>query len=92
VRWEELCEKLGYAQTTTPYKEEGFMDKVRELWESGQAIVYKNKSAARITPAMVKQAIAGQPNPKLNTERFLIRSITRTGKYLGWKPWMRWKV
>ena len=90
VRWKELCEKLGYAKSATPYKEEGFMDKVKELWESGQVVVYKNKSATKITPAMVQQAIAGQPNPELITERFLIKSITRTGKYLGWMPWMRW--
>ena len=90
VRWEELCEKFGYAQTATPYKEEGFMNKVRELWENGQVVVYKNKSATKITPSMVQQAIAGQPNPELITERFLIKSITRTGKYLGWTPWMRW--
>lgn len=92
VRWKELCEKFGYAQTATPYKEEGFMNKVKELWESGQVIIYKNQSATKITPAMVRQAIAGQPNPELITERFLIKSITRTGKYLGWTPWMRWNV
>ena len=90
VRWEELCEKFGYAQTATPYKEEGFMDKVKELWEDGVVTIYKYNSHTKITPAMVQQAIAGQPNPELITERFLIKSITRTGKYLGWMPWMRW--
>jgi len=41
---------------------------------------------------MVQQAIAGQPNPELLTERFLKKSITRTGKYFGWTPWMRWSI
>lgn len=92
VRWEELCEKFGYENSQTPYLNEGFMAKVKELWDSGEVTIYKNKSNTKITPAMVQQAIAGQPNPELLTERFLKKSITRTGKYLGWTPWMRWSV
>lgn len=92
VRWEELCEKFGYENSQTPYLNEGFMAKVKELWDNGEVTIYKNKSVTKITPAMVRQAIAGQPNPELITERFLIKSITRTGKYLGWTPWMRWSV
>jgi hypothetical protein len=36
------------------------------------------------------KAISGQPNAELIIDRFLKCSINRTGKYLGWKPWMRW--
>ena len=92
VRWDELCEKFGYENSQTPYLNEGFMAKVKELWDNGEVTIYKSKSGTKITPAMVQQAIAGQPNSKLVTERFLIKSITRTGKYLGWAPWMRWSV
>lgn len=90
VRWEELCEKLGYEKSQTPYLNEGFMDKVKELWDKGEVTIYKNKSSTKITAAMLTQAIAGQPNPELLTERFLKKSISRTGKYFGWTPWMRW--
>ena len=90
VLWKELCEKFGYAQTKIPYQAEGFMDKVKELWKNGQVVVYKKNSTTKITPAMVQQAIAGQPNSEGIIERFLIKSINRTGKYLGWAPWMRW--
>jgi len=90
VRWEELCEKFGYENSQTPYLIDGFMAKVKELWDNGEVTIYKNKSSTKITPAMVQQAIAGQPNPELLTERFLKKSITRTGKYFGWTPWMRW--
>ena len=90
VRWEELCEKFGYENSQTPYLNEGFMDKVKELWDSGEVIIYKNKSSVKITAEMLAQAIAGRPNPQLLTERFLKKSITRTGKYFGWTPWMRW--
>lgn len=90
VRWEELCEKFGYENSQTPYLNEGFMAKVKELWDNGEVTIYKNKSSTKITAAMVQQAIAGQPNSELIIERFLVKSITRTGKYLGWTPWMRW--
>lgn len=89
VNWKELCEKFGY-NSGTPYRYEGSIDEVRELWESGAVIIYKGQSNTKITPAMVRQAIAGQPEPELILERFLKKSITRTGKYLGWTPWMRW--
>ena len=90
VRWEELCEKFGYESSQTPYLNEGFMDKVKELWDNGEVTIYKNNSSTKITAGMLAQAIAGQPNPELLTERFLRKSITRTGKYFGWTPWMRW--
>ena len=90
VRWEELCEKFGYENSRTPYLNEGFMAKVKELWDNGEVAIYKNNSSTKITVGMLAQAIAGQPNPELLTERFLKKSITRTGKYLGWTPWMRW--
>ena len=90
VRWEELCEKFGYENSRTPYLNEGFMAKVKELWDNGEVTIYKNNSSTKITAGMLAQAIAGQPNPELLTERFLKKSITRTGKYLGWTPWMRW--
>ena len=90
VRWEELCEKFGYENSQTPYLNEGFMDKVKELWDNGEVTIYKNNSSTKITAEMLAQAIAGQPNPELLTERFLRKSITRTGKYFGWTPWMRW--
>lgn len=90
VRWEELCEKFGYENSQTPYLNEGFMDKVKELWDNGEVTIYKNNSSTKITAGMLAQAIAGQPNPELLTERFLRKSITRTGKYFGWTPWMRW--
>lgn len=90
VRWEELCEKFGYEKSQTPYLNEGFMTKVKELWDNGEVTIYKNKSSTKITAAMLAQAIAGQPNPELLTERFLKKSIARTGKYFGWTPWMRW--
>lgn len=92
VRWEELCEKFGYDNTTTPYQYEGSIDEVRELWVSGAVTIYKGQSNTKITPAMVRQAIAGQPEPELILERFLKKSIMRTGRYLGWTPWMRWSV
>lgn len=91
VRWDELCEKFGYDNTTsTPFQYDGSIDEVRELWESGAVTIYKGQSNTKITPAMVRQAIAGQPEAELILERFLKKSITRTGRYLGWTPWMRW--
>lgn len=91
VRWEELCEKFGYDNTTKgPFQYDGSIDEVRELWESGAVVIYKGQSNTKITPAMVRQAIAGQPEAELILERFLKKSITRTGRYLGWTPWMRW--
>lgn len=90
VRWEELCKKFGYKSSQTPYLNEGFMDKVKELWDNGEVAIYENKSRTEITAEMFAQAIAGHPNPQLLIERFLKKSITRTGKYFGWTPWMRW--
>lgn len=91
VRWEELCEKFGYDNTTKgPFQYDGSIDEVRELWENGAVTIYKGQSNTKITPAMVRQAIAGQPEAELILERFLKKSITRTGRYLGWTPWMRW--
>jgi hypothetical protein len=91
VKWQELCEKFGYTNSSgSPYRYEGSIDEVRELWESGAVTIYKGQSYTKITPAMVRQAIAGQRNAELMLERFLKKSITRTGKYLGWTPWMRW--
>ena len=90
VTWEELCEKFGYNSTGTPYRYEGSIDEVRQLWEDGAVTIYKGNSHNKITPAMVRQAIAGQPEAELVLERFLKKSIMRTGKYLGWAPWMRW--
>lgn len=90
VRWEELCKKFGYENSRTPYLNEGFMAKVKELWDNGEVTIYKNQSGTKITPAMVRQAIANQSDAELILERFLKKSIIRTGKYLGWSPWMRW--
>jgi hypothetical protein len=90
VTWEELCEKFGYNGAGTPYRYEGSIDEVRQLWEDGIVTIYKGNSHNKITPAMVRQAIAGQPEAELVLERFLKKSIMRTGKYLGWAPWMRW--
>lgn len=91
VKWDELCEKFGYDNTTKgPFQYDGSIDEVRELWESGAVAIYKGQSNTKITPAMVRQAIAGQPEAELILERFLKKSITRTGRYLGWTPWMRW--
>ena len=91
VTWEELCEKFGYDNHTgSPYRYEGSIDEIRELWESGAVTIYKGQSHTKITPAMVRQAIANQPNAADILERFLKKSIMRTGKYLGWTPWMRW--
>ena len=90
--WEELCEKCGFTgeDAHSPYTYTGSIDKVRELWENGEVAIYKGQTNTKITPAMVRQAIAGQPEAELILERFLKKSIVRTGKYLGWKPWMRW--
>lgn len=91
VTWEELCEKFGY-NSGTAYQYEGSIDEVRKLWEDGIVTIYKGNSRNKITPAMVRQAIANQPDAELILERFLKKSIMRTGKYLGWNPWMRWSV
>ena len=92
VNWEELCEKCGFTgeDAHSPYTYTGSIDKVRELWENGEIAIYKGQTNTKITPAMVRQAIAGQPEAELILERFLKKSIIRSGKYLGWKPWMRW--
>ena len=88
VTWEELCEKFGY--NSTPLQYEGSIDEVKKLWEDGAVTIYKGNSRNKITPAMVRQAIANQPEAEIILERFLKKSIMRTGKYLGWNPWMRW--
>lgn len=89
VNWKELCEKFGY-NSDTPCQYDGSINEVKELWENGIVAIYKGQTNTKITPAMVRQAIANQPEAELILERFLKKSIIRTGKYLGWKPWMRW--
>lgn len=89
VRWDELYEKFGYEKLKNGFPE-GFIEKIKELWIDGEVIIYKGQSHSKITYNMLMQAIGNQPNVEKMVERFLQKSINRTGKYLGFNPWMRW--
>lgn len=89
VRWDELYEKFGYEKLESGFPE-GFIEKIKELWINGEVIIYKGQSHSKITYNMLIQAIGNQPDVEKMVERFLQKSINRTGKYLGFNPWMRW--
>ena len=93
VTFEELYDRFGYphAENKQHYYPEGFLAKVKELWINGEISIYKKVNGhVKISPAMVAQVIGNQPNPEIIEEHFLKKALTRSGKYFGWSPCMRW--
>lgn len=90
VTWEELEKRYGLCRNPDKSFPEGFSERLKEIYMSGDVKIYKGTSPTEITYAALMKAISGQPNTELIIDRFLKCSINRTGKYLGWKPWMRW--
>ena len=90
VTWEDLEKRYGLCRNPDKSFPEGFTERLKEIYMSGDVKIYKGTSPTEITHAALTQAISGQPNAELIIDRFLKCSINRTGKYLGWKPWMRW--
>ena len=94
VTWNDLKEKYDLYQNKVPgqYYPDGLFEKLSELWENGEVKIYKGSTHTEITKEKLMEAIGNQPNAEIMIERFLKCSLIRTGKYLGWKPWMRWKI
>lgn len=90
VTWEELEKRYGLCRNPDKSFPEGFAERLKEIYMSGDVKIYKGTSPTEITHAALMKTINGQPNVELIIDRFLKCSINRTGKYLGWKPWMRW--
>ena len=90
VTWEELEKRYGLCRNPDKSFPEGFSERLKEIYMSGDVKIYKGTSATEITHAALMKAINGQPNMEVVIDRYLKCSINRVGKYLGWKPWMRW--
>lgn len=90
VTWEELEKRYGLCRNPDKSFPEGFSERLKEIYMSGDVKIYKGTSPTEITHAALMKAISSQPNMDLVIDRYLKCSINRVSKYLGWKPWMRW--
>lgn len=90
VTWEELEKRYGLFRNPDKSFPEGFSERLKEIYMSGDVKIYKGTSATEITHAALMKAINGQSNMEVVIDRYLKCSINRTSKYLGWMPWMRW--